>query len=136
MDLMQKLGDEERDIPGWIQDHITNAENFIDQAAQGFHELGGHDEEDDDDSEESEMIQPVDENKDRNSIYYNDPYRKINAKLPTQKDNTGQKMALELSKKYTPIKSDDLPLDKYLASIGKTIVDIKDLESIDEKKTD
>lgn len=63
MDLMQKLGDEERDIPGWIQDHITNAENFIDQAAQGFHELGGHDEEDDDDSEESEMIQPVDEKK-------------------------------------------------------------------------
>jgi hypothetical protein len=136
MDLMQKLGDEERDIPGWIQDHITNAENFIDQAAQGFHELGGHDEEEeeDDDEEKSQMIQPVDENKDRNSIYYNDPYRKINAKLPTQKDNTGQKMALELSKKYTPIKSDDLPLDKYLASIGKTIVDIKDLESINEKK--
>ena len=37
--LMNKLGNEERDIPGWIQDHITNAENFIDQAAQGFHEL-------------------------------------------------------------------------------------------------
>jgi hypothetical protein len=65
MDLMQKLGNEERDIPGWIQDHITNAENFIDQAAQGFHELGGHDEEEeeDDDSEESEMIQPVAEKK-------------------------------------------------------------------------
>jgi hypothetical protein len=29
----------ERDIPGWIQDHITNAENYIDQANQGFHEL-------------------------------------------------------------------------------------------------
>jgi hypothetical protein len=65
MELMQKLGNEERDIPGWIQDHISNAENFIDQAAQGFHELGGHDEEeeDDEDSEESEMIQPVDEKK-------------------------------------------------------------------------
>ena len=37
--LMSKLGDTERDIPGWIQDHITNAENYIDQAAQGFHEL-------------------------------------------------------------------------------------------------
>jgi hypothetical protein len=37
--LMNKLGNEERDIPGWIQDHITNAENYIDQAAQGFHEL-------------------------------------------------------------------------------------------------
>jgi len=37
--LMSKLGNIERDIPGWIQDHITNAENYIDQAAQGFHEL-------------------------------------------------------------------------------------------------
>lgn len=37
--LMSKLGNMERDIPGWIQDHITNAENYIDQAAQGFHEL-------------------------------------------------------------------------------------------------
>jgi len=38
-ELMNKLGDDERDIPGWIQDHITNSENFIDQANQGFHEL-------------------------------------------------------------------------------------------------
>ena len=37
--LMNKLGDNERNIPGWIQDHITNAENYIDQANQGFHEL-------------------------------------------------------------------------------------------------
>jgi hypothetical protein len=37
--LMNKLGNMERDIPGWIQDHITNAENYIEQAAQGFHEL-------------------------------------------------------------------------------------------------
>jgi hypothetical protein len=37
--LMLKLGTMERDIPGWIQDHITNAENYINQASQGFHEL-------------------------------------------------------------------------------------------------
>ena len=37
--LRQKLGNVERNIPGWIQDHITNAENYIEQAAQGFHEL-------------------------------------------------------------------------------------------------
>jgi hypothetical protein len=37
--LMDKLGGMERNIPGWIQDHITNAENFIEQANQGFHEL-------------------------------------------------------------------------------------------------
>ena len=44
--LMSKLGNDERDIPGWIQDHITNAENYIDQAAQGFHELDNNNEED------------------------------------------------------------------------------------------
>jgi hypothetical protein len=37
--LISKLGDDERNIPGWIQDHITNAENYIEQANQGFHEL-------------------------------------------------------------------------------------------------
>jgi hypothetical protein len=37
--LMNKIGNEEIDLPGWIQDHITNAENFIDQANQGYHEL-------------------------------------------------------------------------------------------------
>ena len=44
--LMTMLGNDERDIPGWIQDHITNAENYIDQAAQGFHELDNIYEED------------------------------------------------------------------------------------------
>lgn len=64
-DLMQKIGNEERNLPGWIQDHISNAENFIDQAAQGFHELGHHEEEDEDDKEQGsmDMIQPVDEKK-------------------------------------------------------------------------
>ena len=40
--LMSKIGDNERNIPGWIQDHITNAENYIEQAAQGFHEVDNH----------------------------------------------------------------------------------------------
>jgi hypothetical protein len=39
MELSNKIGGIERNIPGWIQDHITNAENYIEQAAQGFHEL-------------------------------------------------------------------------------------------------
>lgn len=41
IELSQKMGGVERNIPGWIQDHITNAENYIEQAAQGFHELKG-----------------------------------------------------------------------------------------------
>jgi hypothetical protein len=39
IELRQKLGNQERNIPGWIQNHIANAENYIEQAAQGFHEI-------------------------------------------------------------------------------------------------
>jgi pyruvate/2-oxoglutarate dehydrogenase complex dihydrolipoamide acyltransferase (E2) component len=41
IELRQQLGNQERNIPGWIQDHIAKAENYIEQAAQGFHELKG-----------------------------------------------------------------------------------------------
>ena len=37
--LMNKIGQEEINIPAWIQDHITNSENYIEQANQGYHEL-------------------------------------------------------------------------------------------------
>jgi hypothetical protein len=46
MELKAKLGNDEKDIPAWIQDHITNAENFITQAAQNYHEYGDHQAED------------------------------------------------------------------------------------------
>jgi hypothetical protein len=46
IELKAKIGDQEINIPAWIQDHITNSENFIDQASQGYHEYenGGHEE--------------------------------------------------------------------------------------------
>jgi hypothetical protein len=37
-ELKTKIGNNEIDIPAWIQDHITNSENYIDQASQGYHE--------------------------------------------------------------------------------------------------
>jgi hypothetical protein len=44
MELKAKIGNQEINIPAWIQDHITNSENYIDQASQGYHEYsnGGH----------------------------------------------------------------------------------------------
>jgi len=39
-ELMNKLGDEEIDIPAWVQDHITNADNYIGQANDGYYEYG------------------------------------------------------------------------------------------------
>ena len=41
--LMNKIGEEEINLPAWIQDHITNSENYIEQANQGYHELCDYD---------------------------------------------------------------------------------------------
>jgi vacuolar-type H+-ATPase subunit H len=38
-ELKQKIGEMEKNIPGWIQDHITNSENYIEQANSGYHEI-------------------------------------------------------------------------------------------------
>ena len=51
--LKMKLGGEERDIPGWIQDHISQAQNYINQANTNFHE--DNDKEGDETMLEAEM---------------------------------------------------------------------------------
>jgi hypothetical protein len=38
MELKAKMGNQEKDIPAWIQDHITNAANYISQASDNYHE--------------------------------------------------------------------------------------------------
>ena len=38
-ELKTKLGESEINLPGWIQDHITNSENYIEQANTGYHKL-------------------------------------------------------------------------------------------------
>jgi len=38
MMLKTQMGDREVNLPAWIQDHITNSENYINQAAKGYHE--------------------------------------------------------------------------------------------------
>ena len=37
-ELKGKIGENEKDIPAWIQDHISNAENYITQASFGYYE--------------------------------------------------------------------------------------------------
>ncbi len=39
-ELKAKMGEDEKQIPAWIQDHITNAENYISQASSNYHEYG------------------------------------------------------------------------------------------------
>lgn len=37
-ELKSKMGTGEKDIPAWIQDHISQAQNFINQANTNYHE--------------------------------------------------------------------------------------------------
>jgi hypothetical protein len=39
MELKGKIGTTEKNLPGWIQDHISQSQNFINQANTGYHEL-------------------------------------------------------------------------------------------------
>lgn len=40
-ELKAKIGTNEKNLPGWIQDHISQAQNFLNQANTGYHELKG-----------------------------------------------------------------------------------------------
>lgn len=83
--LMDKLGEEERNIPGWIQDHITNAENYIDQVAQGFHELGDEEDTESDELNEEENVDPGFENMNKmiktGKLVFEDPISGENVKI-------------------------------------------------------
>ena len=37
-ELKSKMGEGEKDIPAWIQDHVSQAQNFISQANTNYHE--------------------------------------------------------------------------------------------------
>lgn len=39
LDLKEKIGEVEFNLPGWIQDHISQSYNFIKQANDGYHKL-------------------------------------------------------------------------------------------------
>jgi hypothetical protein len=39
-ELKAKMGENEKEIPAWIQDHISKAENYISQASSNYHEYG------------------------------------------------------------------------------------------------
>jgi hypothetical protein len=59
-ELKAKMGENEKEIPAWIQDHISKAENYISQASSNYHEYG--------DSNESVVNEEIKE-KDWKTIY-------------------------------------------------------------------
>ena len=40
-ELKEKIGDDEIDLPAWIQDHISKSESYITQANNNYHDYGG-----------------------------------------------------------------------------------------------
>lgn len=40
-EVKSKIGTDEQNIPGWIQDHISQAQNYINQVATNYHKLDG-----------------------------------------------------------------------------------------------
>jgi len=55
-ELKGKLGMDEKDIPAWIQDHISQSQNFISQANTNFHDY--------EQDKEAETDKPVDQDLD------------------------------------------------------------------------
>lgn len=42
--LKGKIGTSEKNLAGWIQDHISQAQNYINQANTGYHEIDNKEE--------------------------------------------------------------------------------------------
>ena len=60
-ELLQKLGEQEQEVPAWISDHITNAENYIHQANKGFYFEDEEGEEGEEQGEEDMEMSPEEE---------------------------------------------------------------------------
>jgi hypothetical protein len=111
--LKMKIGGQERDIPGWIQDHISQSQNFINQANTNYHEDKNDalDEDNMVDDITPEMAeQEFDKIMQRYDWYaeMSDDYRAydkmidINRRLLRLSQNMDQTRALDIYNKYAP----------------------------------
>jgi flagellar biosynthesis chaperone FliJ len=76
-ELKAKMGEDEKQIPAWIQDHIAKAENLISQASGNYHEYG--------DSNESINEEPAKSTGERIQNL-NNRIKVLRAKIGAQKD--------------------------------------------------
>ena len=89
-ELKEKMGKEEKQIPAWIQDHITNSENYISQAATNYHEYGDSNEQVNEDRE-ADII------RDMERSVKNLQYLLTKAKHPKEKENLKANIAATIS---------------------------------------
>lgn len=88
-ELKAKMGEDEKQIPAWIQDHISKAENYISQASGNYHEYG--------DSNEEVNEAPAKTTGEKIQRY-NDRVKKLRDKISSTK-NSEQKMKYQTTLK-------------------------------------
>lgn len=114
--LKMKLGGEERNIPAWIQDHISQAQNYINQANTNYHE--DNDKEGNETMLEAEMSdmspEQAEQEFDRTMQRYDwyaemsddsrayDRMLSVNRKLLSLAQQMDQTKALDIYNKYAP----------------------------------
>jgi hypothetical protein len=94
-ELKAKMGEDEKDIPAWIQDHITNAENYISQASSNYHEYGTNESTINEDSETKRLEMLIKNLEETNRLLVQQ--LKDNKSLPNnKKENIKKSIAVNL----------------------------------------
>ena len=94
-ELKAKMGENEKDIPAWIQDHITNAENYISQASSNYHEYGTNEGNINEDSETKRLEMLIKNLEETNKLLVQQ--LKDNKSLPnSKKENIKKSIAVNL----------------------------------------
>jgi uncharacterized protein (UPF0147 family) len=115
--LMNMLGQDEKNIPAWIQDHITNAENYINQASKNYHEYneGSTGEYDMDELPDGTIEEPAGDAEDIDmtlkSMMENNDYTIKNflTALNTFKEDPSDHNRNEVKKAYNKLNDEDQP---------------------------
>ena len=94
-ELKAKMGENEKEIPAWIQDHISKAENYISQAAGNYHEYGTNEGTINEDSETKRLEMLIKNLEETNKLLVQQ--LKDNKSLPNnKKENIKKSIALNL----------------------------------------
>ena len=126
-ELMNKIGEEEKDIPAWIQDHITNAASYIQQAASNYHEYSEPEQKDGADLEDLMEAKGVDKFGYTQNAQAAGPFR--GAQMPMQMASGNleekKKPSAGLSKKQKSAISKKAHAGKDIGKKGKGFADVE-----------
>ena len=114
-DLKGQLGNMEKEIPAWIQDHISKSENYIQQAANFYHEY--------------ESVQPIEEGRIPKLFLKIEAVKKEIEKLEAERKQAVQPWKTETDpKKKEKILAKLKDLTKQINAYQKNLVKMLDME--------